>query len=470
MKVDELRSKTLSVLLSGARRESGGELLGLGSGREQSILNALSLAGQSLRFDRPAVPSEFAVEHWPRDDRPIIPNRLRRPILRLLDRSTDDTARALALALERRKLRPHPFDLPMLDSFVRRYADRLGATAQFWVQKEAPAQQIRGYFDADELSAENWTEASPRSRARFLRDLRKQDANAARKLLEQSWSRENPDSRVQLLSILHTGLSQEDRQFLESIQKDRAPRVRAIAHRLLMALADPTGENPALAACLGRIQRSKAGMLKRRNILKLEMPANVKEHEANRWIQEQFADVTLEQLARGCEMPERELVQAAEEDQNLLFALTLIASREKNIDLLDEITDELPDAWGRMSELTWEEDVERERKEINSWSAALIKPKKWVPAVPFPAWSWLHRQIEGPLPADILRGILASRAWTEQIEPEKKGGSELVQVICALCPPELREAIRAQLEPLEIDRKEKGWTLLEILDELENVR
>jgi hypothetical protein len=239
----------------------------------------------------------------------------------------------------------------MLDGFVRRYADRLGATAQFWVQRETPAQQLRGYFDADEISTVNWTDASLRPRVKFLRELRKQDAGAARKLLEQSWAGEKPDERVQLLSTLQDELSQEDIHFLDGIQKDRAPRVRAIVHRMLATLSGAGGDNPALIACVERIQRSTTGLLKKRSALKLELPANVKEHETNRWIQEQFADVTLEQFAYACEMKDRELVEAAQKDGNLLFALALMASREKRLDLLDTITNEIPDAWGRMSEL-----------------------------------------------------------------------------------------------------------------------
>jgi len=376
----------------------------------------------------------------------------------------------LALAFEKLKLRPHPFDLPILDGFVRRYADRLGATAQYFVEREKPARQVRGYFDADELTAENWTDGPLRARVKFLRELRKQDPDGVRNLLEQSWSGENPESRVQLLSTLQAGLSQEDKQFLESIQKDRAPRVRAIVHRFLATLSGSTADNPALVACMERIQRSKTGLLKKRNSLRLELPANVKEHERDRWIQEQFPDVTLDQMARACEMSERELVEAAQKDENLLFALALMASREKRLDLLDAITDELPDAWGKMSELTWEDDLEKDREELGAWAAALIKPTMWLPAMPFPAWSWLHRQIEGPLPASIMRAILASKAWRERLEPEKKGGSEYVQVICALCPPELRGSLLAQLEPIEVDRKDKGQMLLDILDELENVR
>ncbi len=351
MNADELKSRILPVLLSGTRRDTG-QNFAPGSDREHSVLNALSLAGQALRFTRPSVPNEFAVEHWPRDERRIIPDRLRPAILRLLDRSTDDTARALAFALDKRKLRPHPFDLPKLDGFARRYADRLGATTQYWVQRETSAHQFRSYFEADELTADNWTESSLRPRALFLKELRKKDSQAAQKLLEKSWSVENPDSRVQLLSTLQLGLSAQDKPFLESIQKDRAPRVRALVQRMLAVISGSSSGNPALAACMERIQKSKSGLLKKRSALKLELPATVKEHEVNRWIQEQFEDVTLGSLAVACEMSERQLIEAAEKDNNLTYALALMASREKRFDLLDAVTDELPDAWGRMSELT----------------------------------------------------------------------------------------------------------------------
>ena len=469
MNADELKSRTLPVLLSGTRRDTG-ELLAPGSDRERSVLNALSLAGQALRFTRPSIPNEFAVEHWPRDERRILPDRLRPVISRLLDRSTDDTTRALAFALDKQKLRPHPFDLPKLDGFVRRYADRLGATAQYWVQRETPAQQARSYFEADELTADNWTESSLRPRALFLKALRKQDPEAAQKLLEKSWSGENPDSRVQLLSTLQLGLSPQDKPFLVSIQKDRAPRVRTLVQRMLAVISGSSGDNPALAGCMERIQKSKAGLLKKRNALKVELPATVKEHEVNRWIQEQFADVTLDSLALACEMSAHQLVEAAEKDNNLLFALAMMASREKRFDLLDAITEELPDAWGRMSEMPGDDDLEKDDRELAAWASALVKPKKWLPEVPFPAWSWLHRQIEGTLPVGIMREVLASKVWTEQMDSDKKGGTEFIQVICALCPPELRGTIRAQLEPLEADRKDKGWMLLDILDELETLK
>jgi hypothetical protein len=78
--------------------------------------------------------------------------------------------------------------------------------------------------------------------------------------------------------------------------------------------------------------------------------------------------------------------------------------------------------------------------------------------------------MEGPIPAAIVREVLASGMWAEQLNQEKKGPSlEIIQVVCALCPPELRGSLRAHLEQLEIERKDKGMMLLEILDELESL-
>jgi hypothetical protein len=397
-----------------------------------------------------------------------LPQTLRAPILRLLERCTEDTARALALALETRRLRPHPFDLPRMDGFVKKHADRLGVTAQYWAQRETSPQAPRGYFDAVDLNAETWTEAAPRIRAKFLREMRKRDAESARLLLEKTWNAEDADSRAQLIAAFQTGLSAGDKDFLEKIRKDRAPRVKAAVQRFLAALSGSAADNPALAACMERIERSKSGLLKKRQTLKLELPATVKDHEAARWIQEQFADVTLAELACACELNDSQgLVDGARKDDNLLFALAMMATRERRFELLETIADEIPDAWGKMSDSNWEDSSLDDSAERARWAQAILRPKEWLPSQPFPAWSWLHRQMEGPLPTNVMREVLASKVWTAQLEEENKPGTELVQVFCALCPPELRNHLRSQLEPLTADRNDKGLMLLEILDSLE---
>jgi hypothetical protein len=69
-----------------------------------------------------------------------------------------------------------------------------------------------------------------------------------------------------------------------------------------------------------------------------------------------------------------------------------------------------------------------------------------------------------------MRETFGSPMWAEELNREKKGPSlEVIQVMCALCPRELRGALRAQLEALEMARKDKGLLLLDILDGLETL-
>lgn len=469
MNAAELKSRVVPFLLSGARRAQSEALPeSLGADRDRALLNVLSLAGQALRFTRPPQPAEFVVEAWPLDERPILTEVLRTLLLRLLDRCTEDTTRAVALALDAKRLRPHPFDLPKLEGLVKRYAERLGVTAQYWAQRETNAPAPRGYFDAVELNADTWTEATPRVRTKFLREMRKADPEGARLLLEKTWSAEDAESRSLLVTVLQLGLTDGDSDFLEKIRKDRAPRVRAAVQRMLAALSGSFGDNPALAACMERIERSKTGLLKKRQTLKLELPATVKEHEAPRWIQEQFAEVTLDELVRACETSDAEaLAESSKKDENLLLALALMATREKRFKLLARISAELPDAWGKMSEVFGDGNLLDDAEERAQWAQAIMRPREWMPELPFPAWSWLHRQMEGPLPANVMREVLDSKFWTAQLNEEKKPATELVQVFCALCPPELRNHLRHQLTPLKLDRNDKGLMLLEFLDSLE---
>ena len=469
MNAELLKARVVPAILSGTRRDTADPLLSLGSDREHAVLNGLSLGGQLLRFARPPAPRAFALESWPRDERRIVPDRMRSGIVRLLDRCTDDTARAFALALDRQRLRLHPFDLPRLDGFVRRYGEQLGATAQYWSERQNHGQAGRGYFDAEELTAETWADGPLRKRVKFLKELRQRDPGEGRQLLEKTWPSENPDSRIQLVSALRTGLSSQDQPFLENIQKDRAPRVRDAVRRLVRLASGGTGQNPAVAACLERIQKSRTGLLQERVALSLELPATIKEQESGRWIEEQFSGVSLEEFARANELSEAELVEAASQDTHLLFALGLMASRGGRFTLLGTITAAAPDIWGRMSGLNWEESLVEDRRSRQDWAEGLIRPKQWLPEIPFPAWTWLHRQMDGPLPPSVMGEILASPMWAEPLNQEKKGPSlELIQVVCALCPTSLRDSLRERLEPIALEPKDKGMMLLDILDQLES--
>jgi len=474
MKAASLKAQVLTSLLSGLRREplAQGALSGVcdEAGVEQLPLAALSLCGQALRFERPERPSEFNAVEWPAEDRPIVSGEARTLLLRLLQekRLTADSEFAAACALERCRLRPHPFDLPRMESFVRKHAERLGSTALYWIERETPEVQRRSYFDAEELTESNWAEATLARRAAFLESWRARDAAGAREALAAVWANRSADERLRLLGAMQAALSEDDAAFLEPLKKDRAPRVRALAARLLARLPGAHGENPALKECLSRIERSKAGLLRKRITLTLTLPANVKEMDAPRWIAEEFAEVGLEELAGALDLTPETLVEAAEKDANLLLALAMMASVECPWPLLETITaGELPEAWGKMSECAWTGLDSLPPARRLEWIEAAVRPQQWIPAAGVAQWSWLLLQSEGPLPVPVMDQILKTKSFKDQIGGEKPPSTEWVQAICALCPGALRNRLSNLLGTLEREIAGQGLLLLETLDKLE---
>src|SRR6185295_1618188 len=117
-------------------------------------LTALALLGQRIRFRKLGPPPAASEAATIADPRAIVPDAVRAPMRRLLggkDGADDVAGLALADACQRRRLRPHPFDLPRLAGFVKHHGDRLGATAAAWSERGVAVQQPTSYFDADAI-------------------------------------------------------------------------------------------------------------------------------------------------------------------------------------------------------------------------------------------------------------------------------------------------------------------------------
>jgi len=469
MNAKALKTQVLPALLSGTARQP------LRSEAERGgALGALSLAGQALRFERPMPPASFAVEAQVRDERVTIPEALRRPLIRLLNgkRAGEDVALAVAWAMGRLKLRLHPFDLPKLDSFVTAHAEFLGAAAQHWAasSKEDVPASAQNYFDAEELEEANWASAPLFRRALFLEEQRRDDAQAARAMLEQVWPQQNPDARLRLLAALQTGLNPDDQPFLESLAKDRAPRVRTLAQKLLARLPGHSGSHPALAACLERIQRSTTGLLRKRTVLKLQPPANIQERAVKAWLSEAFADVSCDELARALNLTEGGMMEAAEKDENLLLAFALMATRDRRLDLLIAVTENLPDAWEQLSQCSNSAPEGMAVEDKQRWAEALIRPYRDHPPMAYPAWIWLHRAMEGPAPELLFKEIVLPGKWLAKLQEEGKPHSGWIDVIAALCPGSQRTALTARFSELAPELTVSALPLLEILDLLEKAQ
>jgi hypothetical protein len=475
MRAAELKARVLPSLIAGTSRQP---LDQNGTVREvvppedgMAALKALSLTGQALRFERPLGPQQFSMEPEIRNDRRILPDGARRALIRLLTarRATEDVALAIAWSFDRFSLRPHPFDLPKLDDFVRAHAEYLGATAQYWARRQDDTSAPQpDFFGRDALDDTTWSSAPLGQRVRFIEERRRQDADAARTLLKTVWAQENADARVRLLMSLRTGLQSADQSFLEELQKDRAPRVRALAQRLRCRLPGTAGEHPALRTCVERIRRSEIGLLRKRVVLTLELPATVKETTAMGWIRETFAEVGLEELGLSLAMSELEIIEAAGKDQSLLLGLAVMATQDKRFDLLEKIVGlHLSDAWEQMS-LSGPLDLsDWTAQERMQWAEILARPYIAKPPTVYAAWTWLHKTLKGPVPEALMQGVVRSAGWLGELQQENKCGPEWMEVLAACCPGPQRNPLRMQFAALDAPLTANALPLMDILDTME---
>lgn len=473
MSKPEFKAEVLPSLLAGIGRQPlrSKSLEKLFPASDQkAALKALSLTGQALRFDRTAIPSQFAVDATVEDDRTLLPDDLRRPVLRLLASKpiTEHPALALARSFDQLRLRPHPFDMPRFEAFVRLHAQKLGSTAQHWAHRQNETAATTGYFDREVLDATNWTQASPGRRAAYFEKQRRQNADSARSLLETSWPQEGVDMRLRLLQAMQTGLSVADQPFLLTLDKDRAPRVRFFAQRLLSRLGTK-GEHPALRACLERITHTQTGLLRKRPVLALELPATVKEQSAPGWIREMFSEVSFDELAGALSLKEIEIIDAAAKDTNLLLALALITTADRRFDLFEAIVRSLPNAWELMSISGLEDLGLMTREERLHWAGILILPYgQKLPEVYF-AWNWLHLLLDGPAPSSLIEIVIRTQ-WLNEIPNIDRQGTVWMEVIASLCPPLQRPLLRERLTTFDPTLMATAIPLLDILDAMEKVR
>lgn len=464
MSARELKTHILPGLLAGRG-------LALERANVATPLQALALTAQALRFDRPVLPATFQVEDPITDTRAIIPEAVRRPLIRLLTRKASGMAPnafpdAIARLMAARRLRLHPFDLPRLESFVRGHAEQLGAEATAFAQRQAPPEERRSYFDADALDDETWKQATPAARQAYIAGRRRQDAAAGRALVEGVWASEPADIRVRLLSVLQDGLSPDDASFLLSLDKDRAPRVRELALRFLARLPGHEGDNPALNAAMGRIKTKQMGFLTKRTTLSLELPANVQAVVVGNWVAEAFGNVGLDELARALSTRVDALPAAAEKDDNLLLALAIMATRDKRFDVLKEVVDLLPDAWEQFLRAGFSDLDDYTIEDRARWAEVVVRPLTWVQDATLWSLLKLPAMLDGQAPDALMKDLLKARPWLSQIKSAALA-DDLINVMACLCPPSQRAALRAQIAPLEPAKTADALNFLAIMDALE---
>ena len=452
-------------------RLDGALASGIAADDPAAALSLLALAGQALRFTRPSAPPAFDDVARVTDTRRILSPQARRLLLRLVTgkgASADDAAaRAVAHAIARLRLRPHPFDLPRLGGFVRKFAELLGPAALEWATRGDGDARPTGYFDADEIGPDTWTLATPARKAGYIAGLRKTDPAHARTLIAAQLVNERAEARVRLISTLVIGLGADDRALLESLAADRAPRVKDIALRLLARLPGTAAAEARIADIVSRIATAKTGMLRRRTTLKLQLPANIREHQAPAWLAETFSAVGLGQIADALGLPPADLVEAARDDRHLPVGLAFAACIDRHFDELRTIcAGPLPDGWTTFLDQGLEAFGLADAADRAAWASATLNPAAWqmMPG----AWQAeaLQQQLVDGLPPAVAAELLDSPAWRGGTQGAGTQG-EWVTPIAALIPAALLPRLRERLAALPPETNGRALLLTELLSLLE---
>jgi hypothetical protein len=302
--------------------------------------------------------------------------------------------------------------------------------------------------------------------------LRTREPERARALVEASFASDPAPVRVRLLAALASGLSAADAPFLDSLAKDRAPSVREEAQRLLKFVPGTVAAEGRLRDLVARTKASTSGLLRRRKVLTLELPANVKgfpqdpvADPARRWAAEEYAGLGLDAMAAAFALPVAEMIAAAADDAALTALFARQASLERRFDVLGTIVREhAADAWidaagdGTVVAL-------RDDALVDQWCAAALAPESW-PALPQPvALERLYRFLRRPLPQPTARALLRSRAVASIQDWTAAGG--LLDFVClmltALVPAALRSELSAALAPLPAEDIPRALLLLDCL-------
>jgi Family of unknown function (DUF5691) len=402
---------------------------GIEAGSDATPARLLALAVQAQLHALPPAPDVFDTSTAARDERPIVPKDVRPLILRLVtgkgNPPDDPAALALAQGLDRHGYRLHPFDVPRVAPFVRKHSALLGLALA-----EAEGAGSDHWSSWETLDEANWMLATPARKANFIAELRLTDAANARALVEAQLPLEKAEVRLRLIDALGARLSSADRPLLESLAGDRAPTVKRAVTRLLARLPGTGAAEAQIAELLSRITQNSIGLLRRRVILTLQMPANVKSANAEiDWLATNFGGIGCTALAQAFGMTPESLLEAAHDDGRLLRGIAFSACAERNWPIIAAIANgRLVDIWAAFLQTGLASFGLVTPRERSEWASAAIPARLGISGRdPYQILA-LHRAMEGPLPLAQARAVFQAAAQSRHMT------ADLLTAAAALMP------------------------------------
>ncbi|MBD2178299.1 hypothetical protein H6F42_15380 [Pseudanabaena sp. FACHB-1998] len=156
--------------------------------------------------------------------------------------------------------RVHETSLPSLLDLGKRQSDLreaitkvLGKRGQ-WLAVQNPEWN---YLASEDGSV--WETGSKAARLMWLSQLRRQDPDQARQLLESTWKQESASDRTAFLESFSNNLSMADEPFLEALLDDRSKEVRRVTVDLLTCLPESGFCQRAIARVQNLVKLQREG-------------------------------------------------------------------------------------------------------------------------------------------------------------------------------------------------------------------
>lgn len=195
---------------------------------------ALALTGQhqSVLFQSQVPDNLLPHPLLPELNQAVIPSALRphfRRVLESLDKLSGIEHAVFLRFLFHRGYVAHPAD--WLPSSKDERLPEIYLPWCHWVNNEV---NIRN--ENERLTKENWDEWYPSTRLIKLKQLRFENASAARTLIERCAMSEPADKRLKIIETLSTNLTIEDQDFLLTLLDDRSQKITLLASQYLARL------------------------------------------------------------------------------------------------------------------------------------------------------------------------------------------------------------------------------------------
>ena len=303
-------------------------------------LRLVALAGQAtqLAFEPLAPDDLIAADDLPALKLPPLPTEVRALFRRLLAASKSDRGRqdALLTLVACRGYAAHPADWmpdPADDDVPAIYTPWIA-----WQRNRTGESQFADV--ADDLNEENWGTFSPAERRAELAEMRRGSPSVARDLIASKAGSEPAEQRYRLIALLANQLTDDDVDYLESLQNDRSGKVKTLAAALLARLGHLAEPGELEAELADFLKVGKQGLLSSKpkvSARKLKTDAQYRRRA------ELFELVSLAGLCGVLDLTPDQFLAAwdLKTDARATEALALMVAETAGDELLPEFADQL---------------------------------------------------------------------------------------------------------------------------------